>query len=44
MCISDSHGVAEPRLLAEQGRSLVANAGVTLYTVGIIKTLPNIRK
>ena len=38
------HGVAEPRLLAEPGRSLVANAGVTLYTVGIIKTLPNIRK
>ncbi|HIW75991.1 MULTISPECIES: diaminopimelate decarboxylase [Gordonibacter] len=38
------HGVAEPRLLVEPGRSLVANAGVTLYTVGIIKTLPNIRK
>ncbi len=33
-----------PRLLVEPGRSLVANAGVTLYTVGILKTLPNIRK
>lgn len=33
-----------PRLLVEPGRSLVAPAGVTLYTVGIIKTLPNIRK
>ena len=33
-----------PRLLVEPGRSLVANAGVTLYTVGVLKTLPNIRK
>jgi len=33
-----------PRLLTEPGRSLVANAGVTLYTVGILKTLPGIRK
>ena len=33
-----------PRLLVEPGRSLVATAGVTLYTVGILKTLPNIRK
>ena len=38
------YGVKEPRLLVEPGRSLVANAGVTLYTVGVIKTLPNIRK
>lgn len=33
-----------PRLLVEPGRSLVAAAGVTLYTVGILKTLPQIRK
>ncbi len=33
-----------PRLLVEPGRSIVANAGVTLYTVGILKTLPNVRK
>lgn len=33
-----------PRLLVEPGRSLVANAGVTLYTIGILKTLPGIRK
>ena len=38
------HGLREPRLLVEPGRSLVANAGVTLYTVGVLKTLPNIRK
>lgn len=34
----------EPRLLCEPGRSLVAVPGVTLYTVGILKTLPGIRK
>lgn len=33
-----------PRLLVEPGRSLVATAGLTLYTVGILKTLPNVRK
>lgn len=38
------HGFPLPRLLVEPGRSLVANAGVTLYTVGILKTLPGIRK
>ena len=38
------YDVSEPRLLVEPGRSLVANAGVTLYTVGILKTLPDIRK
>lgn len=38
------HGIKEPRLLCEPGRSLVATAGVTLYTVGILKTLPGIRK
>jgi diaminopimelate decarboxylase len=36
--------VKVPRILCEPGRSLVANAGVTLYTVGILKTLPGIRK
>lgn len=38
------YGVPLPRLLVEPGRSLVASAGITLYTVGILKTLPNIRK
>ena len=35
---------AEPCLLCEPGRSMVAVPGVTLYTVGILKTLPGIRK
>ena len=38
------HNLPLPRLLVEPGRSLVAPAGVTLYTVGILKTLPGIRK
>ncbi len=38
------YGVKEPRLLTEPGRSMVATPGVTLYTVGILKTLPGIRK
>lgn len=40
----DEYGVPLPRLYVEPGRSLVASAGVTLYTVGILKTLPGIRK
>ncbi len=39
-----AYDVPLPCLLVEPGRSLVANAGVTLYTVGILKTLPGIRK
>lgn len=33
-----------PRLIIEPGRSIVGNAGITLYTVGSIKNIPNIRK
>jgi diaminopimelate decarboxylase len=41
-------GVAEvferpPRLLIEPGRSLVGNAGLTVYTVGTVKEIPNLR-
>ncbi len=38
------HDFPLPRLLVEPGRSLTANAGVTLYRVGNMKTLPGIRK
>lgn len=38
------YNVKEPRLITEPGRSMVATPGVTLYTVGILKTLPGIRK
>lgn len=33
-----------PKLIVEPGRSMVANAGCALYTVGTIKDLPGIRK
>lgn len=32
-----------PKIMIEPGRSIVANSGVTLYTVGTIKDIPNIR-
>jgi diaminopimelate decarboxylase len=37
------HELAVPRILVEPGRSIVANAGLTLYTVGCVKDLPGIR-
>ncbi|MEB3332035.1 MAG: diaminopimelate decarboxylase [Synechococcaceae cyanobacterium] len=36
-------GLELPRLLCEPGRSLVASAGVTLYTVGSRKQIPGLR-
>jgi len=39
----DRHGLPLPLLSLEPGRSLVGAAGVTLYTVGAIKTIPGIR-
>lgn len=38
------NNIALPHILCEPGRSIVGRAGVTLYTVGILKTLPGIRK
>ena len=32
-----------PKILVEPGRSLVGNAGVTMYTVGTIKEIPGVR-
>ena len=39
---AEQHGVPVP-LAVEPGRSIVASAAVTLYTVGTIKDLPGIR-
>ncbi len=36
--------MAEPFLAMEPGRSIVGEAGITLYTVGAIKDIPGIRK
>jgi len=38
-----ARGLELPRLLCEPGRSLVATAGVTLYSIGSCKTIPGIR-
>ena len=42
-CAAD-HGLKVPFILMEPGRSIVGNAGVTLYTVGNVKDIKNVRK
>ncbi|MBQ6820740.1 MAG: diaminopimelate decarboxylase [Clostridium sp.] len=37
-------GLKKPILTIEPGRSIVANAGTTLYTIGAIKEIPGVRK
>ena len=37
-------GVEQPFMIMEPGRSIVAPAGLTLYTVGSVKDIENIRK
>ncbi|MBD3293229.1 MAG: diaminopimelate decarboxylase [Armatimonadia bacterium] len=39
----DEHGLNHPRLILEPGRSIVGEAGVTLYTVGVVKDIPDLR-
>ena len=39
----EERGLELPRLLCEPGRSLVATAGLTLYTVGSRKEIPGLR-
>ena len=38
------YALALPRILIEPGRSIVGEAGITLYTVGAIKDIPGLRK
>lgn len=37
-------GIPLPHLIIEPGRSIIGNAGTTLYTIGSIKDIPNVRK
>lgn len=37
------YGIQVPYIYIEPGRSIVCEAGLTLYTVGDIKTIPNVR-
>lgn len=39
----ERHGLPLPRLFVEPGRSIVARAGVALYTVGARKVIPGVR-
>ena len=39
----ESLGIREPKVLMEPGRSIVADAGLTLYTVQSTKTIPGYR-
>lgn len=41
---SDEYGLNRPYLLIEPGRSIVGEAGITLYTVGAIKDIAGVRK
>ncbi|KGM98129.1 diaminopimelate decarboxylase [Clostridium novyi A str. 4552] len=42
--VSKELNIELPSLVIEPGRSIVGNAGTTLYTVGSIKEIPEIRK
>ena len=39
----DRYGLDEPELTVEPGRAIVGRAGVAVYTVGGIKTIPGVR-
>ncbi len=40
----ERYGLTLPRIDLEPGRSIVAEAGITLYTVGSVREIPGIRK
>ncbi len=40
----EAYGLPMPRFLMEPGRSIVADAGMTLYTVGSIKRIPGYKQ
>ena len=41
---TEKHGLPMPRFLMEPGRSIVADAGMTLYTVGSVKRIPGYKQ
>lgn len=42
--VASKRGLKLPFIIVEPGRSIVAEAGLTIYTVGTIKDIPGIRK
>lgn len=41
---SNAREIQTPKIIIEPGRSIVGNAGTTLYSVGSIKDIPQVRK
>lgn len=41
---AEKYALKQPFLVIEPGRSIVGEAGITLYTVGAIKDIPGVRK
>ncbi len=41
--LCDEYGVKMPRILMEPGRSIVADAGITLYTAGYLKEITGLK-
>ena len=42
--ICEEKNLKLPRILMEPGRSIVGDAGITLYTIGMVKDIPGVRK
>ena len=42
--ICNKENIKKPRILMEPGRSIVGEAGITLYSVGAVKDIKNVRK
>jgi len=40
----DANHYPQPKLMLEPGRSIVGNAGVTLYTIGTVKVIPGVKQ
>lgn len=41
---ADAYGLQRPYILLEPGRSIIGEAGITLYKVGAIKDIPGVKK
>ncbi len=39
----ETHGLDLPAVVVEPGRSIIGEAGTTLYTVGVVKDIPGVR-
>ena len=42
-CCCEEYSLSLPKIYIEPGRSIVGEAGLTLYTIGSVKQIPNIR-